>query len=692
MIFVDRSEFLPPQILIRFQHEELERLSPLFSQQNNQRVQQRPEFFNTPVLRNALLSSITEIFNGKCAYCERPAATVDLFRPRWRASRLNNQTDSDHYWWLASDWHNQYLCCHECNSRKANLFPILGQAAKPLTFGSDLREEKPLLIDPCDDDPELHLRFLSDGTVIPLSDRGAFTIKIFQLNQPNLIRLREERAVWTTHICNQLWSQQAPSNVDPESFKNTLKSHFSLGTPHLAAVRAAINKFIDAQTGTLVTVPPPQITPPPQLAELPDIVWLEKIEISNFKVIDELNISFPKPDESSAQKGQPWLMVLGENSVGKSSLLQAVALALMPDDDRVKQVSADDCLSRRTGVTEGYVLLTFSNTSQRKLSFSKGNKKFLVDGKQPSIPVLAYGSTRLLPGKRERKPQKPAVVSVQNLFEHTHPLANVERYLCDKDQVTDDRFDLLATSLKGLLPVDSEAKIKRTKSYMSSKVNDKNMSLSELSDGYKSVLALAMDIMFHLTNSSFDMESAQGLVMVDELELHLHPRWKIRIVEQLRTLFPRVRFITSTHDPLCVQGLQKGELHVMARNPKSQAFMIEAIDVPHGTRTDEVLTGPWFGLTSTMDSETLELISEHSNLLQRPERTDTQEKRMHDLDIILNKRMGTFGNTRAQRAALAAAAVLDDGIPAPHSDQLIRQRLSRFMNGASEQPSGKNDA
>lgn len=691
MIPVNRGAHPPPLELIEFHRREMERLTALYTRPEIERSQQRPEFRWSQRLGHAVRDSLIDVFHGKCAFCERQARTIEHFRPKWRASRLDGRIDTEHYWWLLNEWSNLYLCCHDCNTRKANLFPISGEPAAPLTFGDKLRDEGPLLLDPCHDDPQEHLQFSTDGIVTPLTQRGDVTIKVFQLNAPYLIASRRDRARSAKLVCETFAAELKGITPNPAAFLQQVLQFYPPDSIHLAVVHAVADEFIRSATG-VPPAPPPTIVPSVDTAGIPSIVWLDTIEISNFKTIKHLKLTFPTQPEDVKQKGQPWLMVLGENSVGKSSLLQAVALTLMPDEERERLGRADACLTKRTGASNGYVRLTFTDGSQRKLSFAKGDKHFQIDGPKPDMPVLAYGSTRLLPGARTRKPDRPPSVSVRNLFDHTHPLVNAERYLCDTDLIDDERFNLLATSLKDLLPVSGKAHITRNARHMKSTMNGLHASLDELSDGYKSVLALAMDIMFHLSNSSFDMESAQGLVMVDELELHLHPRWKIRIIDQLRTLFPRVRFIVSTHDPLCVHGLQNGELHVMAKHPRDNEFMIEQIDVPQGTRADEVLTGPWFGLPSTMDAETLEFMSEHSALLQRPERTVVQTQRMHELEELLRKRMGTFGNTRAQRAAMAAAAVLDRGMHQDQYDLVIKRRLNEALSDMPGPKTGDENA
>ena len=227
--------------------------------------------------------------------------------------------------------------------------------------------------------------------------------------------------------------------------------------------------------------------------------------------------------------------------------------------------------------------------------------------------------------------------------------------------------------------MDNEARIVRTKGRLKTTVDGVPSFIDELSDGYKSVCALAMDVMYHLSGSTFDMTSAHGLVMVDEVELHLHPRWKIRVVDQLRKVFPNVRFIVTTHDPLCVHGIKEGELHVVAKHPNDKRFICDQYDVPPGTRVDEVLTGPCFGLPSTIDDETQQLMSEHGAILRHPNPSASQQRRRHELEHILQGRMQT-GSSRLQRAVMAVAALLHNGGLSSHADQLIQNRLNKILS------------
>jgi predicted ATP-binding protein involved in virulence len=91
---------------------------------------------------------------------------------------------------------------------------------------------------------------------------------------------------------------------------------------------------------------------------------------------------------------------------------------------------------------------------------------------------------------------------------------------------------------------------------------------NNLSDGQRSMLAMAGDIAQkavtlnpHLGESALD--ETPGVVLIDELDLHLHPKWQRHVIEDLRRIFPRIQFFASTHSPFLIQSLRSGEELVM---------------------------------------------------------------------------------------------------------------------------------
>lgn len=86
-----------------------------------------------------------------------------------------------------------------------------------------------------------------------------------------------------------------------------------------------------------------------------------------------------------------------------------------------------------------------------------------------------------------------------------------------------------------------------------------------LSDGQRNVLAMAGDIATRMARlnphlGERALEETPGVVLIDELDLHLHPRWQRHLVEDLRRTFPRIQFVATSHSPFIIQTLRPGEL------------------------------------------------------------------------------------------------------------------------------------
>jgi hypothetical protein len=104
------------------------------------------------------------------------------------------------------------------------------------------------------------------------------------------------------------------------------------------------------------------------------------------------------------------------------------------------------------------------------------------------------------------------------------------------------------------------------------------------------------------------LETARAVVLIDEVEAHLHPRWKIQIMSALRSALPKVTFIATTHDPLCLRGMEDGEVIVMHRVASQMGadsewpVMVEqVVRLPKVSQLtiEQLLTSDFFGLAST---------------------------------------------------------------------------------------------
>lgn len=97
----------------------------------------------------------------------------------------------------------------------------------------------------------------------------------------------------------------------------------------------------------------------------------------------------------------------------------------------------------------------------------------------------------------------------------------------------------------------------------------------QLSDGYRNIIGMVADIAYrciklnpHLGENA--VKETPGIVLIDELDLHLHPNWQRRIVEDFKNTFPSIQFVATTHSPFIIQSLKEDELRNLDRKIVSQ--------------------------------------------------------------------------------------------------------------------------
>jgi uncharacterized protein (TIGR02646 family) len=609
---------------------------------------------------------LREASYDKCAWCESQSnstvpADIDHYRPKHRAEGLHKgEIHPDHYWWLAYSWNNLVFCCQACNRAKRTRFPVIGKRLEP---GAPSGAEQPLLLDPYGtDDPSEHLWFEDDGTVRAISNRGDVTIEVLALNRPDLVERRQEAARLTQSVL-----AAAPDNT-----------RAALIDPHVEYVglRRQLLKRQLARAGTEtaaeVLVPETVAIVPPDIGA----VWIEEIEIVNFGCFHELELRFSAPGEGY----EPWIVVLGANGSGKSTILRAIALALCSEDARRRLApDASKYVNRDTRASRGHVRIRFNQGDELRLEASRGSHHFTVTGGRPEFALAGYGSTRLLP----RHTTGPLATGPQltNLFDPWASLANAEPWLADPRQVPPDDFKVLASSLKTLMSVTNEIALSRRSGKLRARMFDTIFDLDELSDGYQSILALSLDLSLAFggeRGQGFSTENFEGMVLIDELEVHLHPEWKMGVVSDLRSVFPHLQFVATTHDPLCLRGLQPGELHLLER--RGDTITHQQIDVPPGLDADEILTGSWFGLDTTLDPKVQADLMQYRDLRLAGHGPD--DPAVADLQHRLELTLGSYTGTSLGRVMVEAAGelVAEQAAPAAAADsKLTRDQIKERL-------------
>lgn len=654
-------------------------------------IEPEPEIYAHP----DVLAALNVAFSGKCGYCETPltslqAANVDHYRPTHDAIGADGSVDHPAYWWLSYTWPNLVLSCLDCAKAKGRRFPVVSGR---LHYGQPEASEQPLLLDPrssrvdglgspsagaeggegAEPPPDAVLLFAADGTVSSADKRGRVTIDVLALNRTRLVDARRE-------VAKQVAEQHRRARASKEDLTQqelapelaylglrrqlwaqlTMDATLTAATIAPAARAATKLRFDTRQQARLTNSLADDLGSVGSSARYDYFAgarWIERIELRNVRPIRHLDLDLTR--SSAATAG--WMVLLGDNGSGKSSILQAVALTLTGAQYRSRIGITPDQLLRR-GARKGSVRVWLSNLPEPvSLEFARGASDFTGTA-VPQVLLLAYGATRLRAGTGPQVPRSD-VSHVENLFDARHELTNPNDWLLGLDA---DRFAQVTRSLHGLLALEPHNEIvrdaKRGQIFIS--YGKQRDPFSEMSDGYQSMLVLTCDAMRTMLSLWASPEQAEGIVIIDEIGTHLHPRWRMRITAALRGVLPRVQFLVSTHDPLCLRGLEDGEITVINRNDAGDVVTLTDLPSVKGMRVDQLLTSEHFGLGSAQDPALDVLYDEYFRLRGVAAPDAAQQARLAELEGELEK-LRQLGVTQRERMMLTVA------------DQIIAERRQK---------------
>jgi hypothetical protein len=662
----------------------------------------RPEF--KPEIWMIARDSLAGIFHSKCAACESRLGVdnfipVSHFRPK---GRVVEDKSTSGYWWLAYDWYNLLILCARCLHMKSSRFPIAGRRA--LGPSDELSDEEPLLLDPCVDDPNTHLAFDDDGTVVGKTERGRITIEIYGLNRETLVEARRGAIKdilfrWEVVLLRMGTGQGPTTREEDLAVRDDME--------YAAARRAALHRVVLAQQRALERsaagrklvrrakkakpIDHEQFERLASEAAQKEVEYsvestedahsaaflaaqrrIERIEIRDFKSIETLSIKFPVP----RSEDEAWLMLLGENATGKSSILQAVALALMGQAHANSLgLDADSFLRHNATIPEGTVEIHLTNLSSPvRMTFGKHIAGFQITPAEPKVLLLGYGATRLLPRPGLGESDQNKYIRIKNLFDPTAPLNDAETWLSDKTRVPQDKFEEVANGLREALLLPPHVKANRERGYVEFVYPNDRMRLADLSDGYQSLIAMVADIAFCVFEKWGSLKDAEAIVLLDEIEVHLHPRWKLTIVERLRRCFPCLSFIVTTHDPLCLRGLHKNEIMVLRRDAGGAINPLTDIPDLDGYRADQLLTSPLFDLVTTRGPRTEADRARYGVLLEKKQRSAAEETEYRELEA----KLGGLSIDEKIRPDEAAASTADASL-----DAVVERTMQQITAGVS---------
>lgn len=309
-------------------------------------------------------------------------------------------------------------------------------------------------------------------------------------------------------------------------------------------------------------------------------MYIINIKIENIRSIKRLEWSVGNPPAG-------WHVVIGDNGAGKSTFLRAVSLALLGreessalrEDWRTWLASEAVKGSSRVDLRYGNLLFSGSVVFKREgdevlINEGESNVNYIRSG-NPGLFSAAYGPFRRFEGGDKDHERlfysNPRLAAHLSVFGEDIALTECLRWLQDLQFKKLEKnpeaaiLDQIITFVNqdGFLPHGAKLKQISSRGVDFVDGNGNQMPVEELSDGYRSILSMTFELIRQLVRvypnfPVFDQKNQHilvpGVVLIDEVDAHLHPTWQRQIGAWFKKCFPKMQFIVTTHSPLVCQA------------------------------------------------------------------------------------------------------------------------------------------
>ncbi|CAN2042739.1 putative ATPase AAA-type core domain-containing protein [Candidatus Magnetomoraceae bacterium gMMP-15] len=585
----------------------------------------RSIIFTHPTVKERL----HRIYNNKCAYCESKVinySEIDHYRPK------------KYYYWLAYEWSNLLLVCKKCNMFKLNKFPIIDEQQRVLSPQKQKNEwvadsksflaEKPLLLNPEIDNPEDYLAFYPDGRIYAIDGniRGNTTIDILNLNREDLILSRKKLVNEYLELFEANFTEfsELYKNIERNKVNSLLKLAFETTFNNLLnqtkpeaeyallgrcmvknfnlffknSIKNAMHqKLIQKALGNFIlknaTKNQQLIQKPIELKSTLKKIIITRLKIRNIKCFDDVDIEI---DTNST-------LILGINGRGKSTILQLLALGLSGLDK--PPVINDWRNVIKTGNDEAYFEIQLNiedETYNLKFTIDENDKiKCIANADKfklikNSILILAYGTDRNV--ERGDEPKNKDFDGIASLFSVNTSLkhirdSNTYNYVKagfeQIKKVINKIFELADSNHQvELVDFDTDSFYFRTPT-----TPENPIPLEAMSDGFKSLFVWLFDMIIRAWEKGVDLndnKNITGIVMIDEIDNHLHPGWQRTLLPALEKIFPNIQFIITSHSPFTVQSMQTNNIILLSSKDEGVDAKIMPLDgKPYGYEIEKII-------------------------------------------------------------------------------------------------------
>lgn len=418
-------------------------------------------------------------------------------------------------------------------------------------------------------------------------------------------------------------------------------------------------------------------------------MYISKITLNDVRCFDEATIELGD--------SHPSLMIAGNNATGKSSLLRSIAMGLCDEASAgglLRELPGDFIRSGEKEATieieitenkKKTLIITTTLNLYKKLNFERVKQSYGVKKGKKVVPIqnwqkfpweklfiVGYGAGLRTDGNADYE-QYFSGDAVYTLFKYSQTLQNPElawRRLRSIKDIDQDAIDENISSILGtVLDLDESSKVVLEPTGIFIDKAGIKIDLGAIGDGYRAITTLILDLLswqFLIQNKDhtdgngwkpLSLDEISGIVIIDEIEKHLHPLFQRRIIKHLHDKFPKIQFIISTHSALCVSGTADIGEHdaplykiFCSYDKDATTCGIDEREIPRGLRYDQILID-YFRLPSTINIKLQEKVDALRGLLMKKKLSAADKEKLDQLDKELKKEAPLLAERESDRLA-----------------------------------------
>jgi predicted ATP-binding protein involved in virulence len=368
-------------------------------------------------------------------------------------------------------------------------------------------------------------------------------------------------------------------------------------------------------------------------------LYIKSLNLKNFKCFDNARMRFQYPGRRvQGVDFNNVNLILGDNGGGKSSLLRALAIAVLAPA-LVESGFVPYRLVRRvlgnesTGVADLTADVVISTKEQNQLELKtrqlrldadielRGSNIDKIQSAESPLEnildresseqffVVGYGATRRIEvgeysESQHRRARGLRYARIAGLFEDHVAVRPIQIWANRLRRRNDSSYMVAVEKLNEVLPenIRFTGEFDYDDNSAMFTFNGVLTPLSSLSDGYKAFIGWVGDLIGHLSDAAESENSSisdiQGMVLIDEIDLHLHPGWQRTVLPTLAAAFPRLQFVFTTHSPLVASTVHRENVFVSDTDEYGNAVVKQIEEKIFGRGVEELLLSSYFNLRS----------------------------------------------------------------------------------------------